>query len=357
MLTTGIVSGLGEGLVGAIPVPTGFAWSPSWSIFQASPNVFTTNINEASLKPSTARNIYVDVATGSNTNAGTNPLLPKKQIWSALNLGGNDTIYVKQGVYADTDGWFGVTPVQNTCVIGVTDFTTFAAGRVFSNRTGGVNGKLGVNVTLFMQNITFIGGLGRAFFAQNGSVVAIDCDFRTPDTLEAFTLNTNAAGVTHNVTLIRCRSISSAADGFGSTTLAAGEIVKWAEINCISVNSGTAGAGTHQGSSIHKSAGNGAINVIRINGHYYDSYGPQNIADVGGVQSWNLGVNCYRTYSGNNAAFYCGDTSTMWLHSCKADGAIPFQTDNVGGTIKVYNTPGSHTGTGTFSTYNGLTGV
>lgn len=358
MLTTGIIAGLGEGVVGAIPVPTGFAWSPSWSIFQTSPGVFKTNIVESSLRVATTDpTLYVDIATGNNANAGTNPLLPRKSIWHAINTGGNRTIYVKAGNYGNSDSWVNLTPVENCNVIGVTDFTTLAPGRVISTvNAGNINGKISVNKNLCVENFTFTAGFARNFFMQTGSATFINCDFVDSQTLEGLVLNSTAAAVVHTVTLIRCRVINAAGDGFGATVAAAGESIRWAEIDCFAYRSGRAGAGTHQGSSVHKTAGNGAINVIRINGHYYDSYGPQNIADVGGVQSWNLGVNCYRTDTGNNAAFYCGDTGTMWLHSCKADGAIPFQTDNAGGTIKVYNTPGTHTGPGTFTTYNGLTG-
>ena len=343
----------------AIAVPTGFDWTPSWSIFQTKPGEFKTNIVESALRVATAdAALYVDIATGVNTNAGTDPLLPRKSIWHAINTGGNRTIYVKSGVYGHADSWVNLTPVANCNVIGVTDFTTLAPGRVVSNvNAGTINGKLSLNTSLCVENFTFNLGFGRNFLMQNGSATFINCDFVSSDTLEGLVLSSNAAGVTHTVTLIRCRAINAAGDGFGSTTLAAGEIVNWAEIDCISYRGGRAGAGTHQGSSIHKTAGNGAINVIRINGHYYDSYGPQNIADVGGVESWNLGVHAYRTDSGGNTSFYCGDSGTMWLHSCVADGAIPFQTDNAGGTIKVYDTPGSHTGTGTFTTYNGITGV
>ena len=262
---------------GVIPVPAGFAWAPSWSIFQVRPGEFKTNINEVGLRNVTGDpTLYVDVVTGNNANPGTDPLLPRKQVWHAINSGGNRTIYVKAGVYAGADGWSNLTPVAATNVIGVKDFTSLAPGRVFCTGTvGAINGKLSVNTTLYIENLTFTNGLGRAFLIQNGNVNFIDCDFVTSDTLENVVLNSNVAGVTHTVTFIRCRSINAAGDGFGATMLAAGEAVRWTEIDCISYRSGRAGAGTHQGSSIHKTAGNGAVSVIRLNGHYYDSYGDE----------------------------------------------------------------------------------
>ncbi len=348
-LTSGI-----ESVMGNIPVavPAGFGWTPSFNIYRVSPGQFATDIVESSLRPSTSRNVYVDYVSGNNANLGTDPNAPKKSIWAALNLSANDTIYVKAGSYPDGDGWEGITPIFATCVIGVTDFVTLAPGRVIINKTGGVSGKLGVNVTLFIQNLTFIGGLARAFFAADGSVVAIDCDFYTSDTLENFTLNSNIAAVTHNITLIRCRSLNAGQDGFGATLVGIGEACRWVEINCIATKSGRF-ANTDQGSSHHKIAANGAVNCIRINGHYYDNYGPQNIADVGGVLSWNLGVSSYRvTGGGNDCAFYCGDAGTMWLDSCNSGGRVDLQTDNAAGTIKLKNTPYQiHTGPGTVTTY------
>lgn len=339
-----------------ISVPAGFAWSPTWSIFQVRPGVFTTNINERSLRATTAgATLYVDIATGNNANPGTNPLLPRKSIWHAINSGGNRTIYVKAGSYGAADSWANLTPVLDCNVIGVKDFTSLTPGRVISTvNVGSINGKISLNTYLCVENFTFIVGTGRTFLIQNGSVTFIDCDFVSSDTLANVELNSNNAGVTHTVMFIRCRSISAANDGFSATILGAGEIIRWVEIDCISQGSGRLGAGTHQGSSVHKAAGNGAVNVIRINGQYYDSYGPQNIADVGGAQSWNLGVSAHRTVHSTNCAFYLGDSGKMWLHSCKPNGLIDLQTDNAGGTIYTYDTPYRVTsGPGTFTTYVG----
>lgn len=352
-----INAGISDGIGGRpVPVPTGFAWTPSWSISEVRPGVFRTSINEASLRNVTADpTLYVDIATGVNTNPGTNPLLPRKSIWHAINTGGNRTIYVKQGTYDTADSWSGLTPVAATNVIGVKDFTSLEPGRVVSSvGAGTINGKLSVNTNLYVENLTFTGGFGRCFLIQSGSATFIDCDFINPQTLECVTLTSTTAALTHTMTFIRCRAISAQGDGFGATASGAGTIIRWAEIDCLAYRSGRAAGISNQGSSVHKSAGNGNVNIIRVNGHYFDSYGPQNIADVGGAQTWNLGVQSYRTDTGNNCSFYCGDAGTMWCHSCVANGAVPFQTDNAGGTIKVFDSPGSHTGPGTFTTYSGF---
>lgn len=124
---------------GSVRVPSGFAWSPSFSILEQGPGRFTTSLRTGSLKLSTATTRYVDVATGNDANTGLSSASPKKSIWSAINVGANDTIYVKGSadpssptVYHYDWGW-RLVPVQNTNVIAVSDFTTLAPGYVVSS--------------------------------------------------------------------------------------------------------------------------------------------------------------------------------------------------------------------------------
>ncbi len=119
--------------------PAGFPWSPSWAVIETAPGVFTTNIEPTSLKLSTATTRYVDIATGSDANTGLVAGSPKKSIWSAMNVGANDTIYVKGSadpanptVYHYDWSW-RLVPVQNTNVIVVSDFTTLAPGWAVSS--------------------------------------------------------------------------------------------------------------------------------------------------------------------------------------------------------------------------------
>jgi len=339
---------------GPISPPAGFSWTPSFTIFESRPGVFSTNINEKALRPTTTATVYVDVATGADTNPGTNPLLPKKSIWSAINRGLNDFIYVKTGVYTQNYSWFALTPLQDCVIVGVDNFTDLNPAPVTTTvNAGNINGKLSVNKLLHVENFIFLGGAARNFLMQNGSANFINCEFQSSESLEAFGLSSVDAGVNHVVQFIRCKAINAYNDGFCLTNIGAGSTCKWLELNCISTLNGKA-AGTQQASTTHWSAGNGTISVIRINGIYYNCWGPQLIADVGGVESWNLGVIAHTINgSATSTAFYNGNAGTMWLHSCQPYANIDLQTDAVGGTIKVHKTVYKvHSGTGSVVSYN-----
>ena len=131
---TGTVGGRAGGLPAGIRVPSGLGWTPPFTVHQDENGHFTTSLSPSALRVSTTRNIYVDVATGSDANAGTNPLLPKKSISAAINLWQNDTIYVKSGFYYQANSWSGGVPFgadQN--IIAVEDFTTLRPGRAVSS--------------------------------------------------------------------------------------------------------------------------------------------------------------------------------------------------------------------------------
>lgn len=145
MFTTRSRSALRSGFVGGnvyprtVSPPSGLGWSPPWSVVQFGPTAFTTNLEPSSLKLSTANTRYVDIATGSDANTGLVVGSPKKSIWSAINVGGNDTIYVKGSadpanptVYHYDWSW-RVVPIQNTNVIVVSDFTSLAPGYAISS--------------------------------------------------------------------------------------------------------------------------------------------------------------------------------------------------------------------------------
>ena len=135
----GPTAGPRRGPQDVVPPPSGLGWTPSFAVIQTGPTTFTTNLEPSSLKLSTANTRYVDIATGSDANTGLVVGSPKKSIWSALNVGGNDTIYVKGSadpanptVYHYDWSWRAV-PVQNTNVIVVSDFTTLAPGWAISS--------------------------------------------------------------------------------------------------------------------------------------------------------------------------------------------------------------------------------
>jgi hypothetical protein len=131
---TGTSGGRVGGLPASIRVPSGFGWTIPFTVRQDENGHFTTSLSPSALRVSTTRSLYVDVATGNDGNAGTNPLLPKKSIWSAINLWQNDTIYVKSGFYYVANSWSGGVPFgANQNIIAVEDFTTLKPGRAISS--------------------------------------------------------------------------------------------------------------------------------------------------------------------------------------------------------------------------------
>ena len=340
----------------AWPVPATLGWNFPYPIREIAPGLFGLTLNERALRRSTTEIRYVDVATGNNANTGLNPLLPKKSINAAINLWTNATIYVKAGTYTGTDAWTGGVPFgaeQN--IIGVSDFTSLKPGRVISVGTAGaINGWLNTALSITVENITFSGGFARAFFLQNaGTVTFIDCAFTNSETLAGLSLSSNAAGVPPPINLIRCRAYLTTEPGSAAPALGAGPLLRWLEWDCEGSSNGN-DASTNQGSSIHKAAGNGNVAVVRIGGRYLYNQGPQNIADVGGVNSLNMGVTAYGLLGGGGlgTSFYAGNATQMWLHGCTAGGAIDMQTDAVGGTIRYYSSiVSSRSGPGNFVQY------
>lgn len=89
------------------------------------------------------------------------------------------------------------------------------------------------------------------------------------------------------------------------------------EINCTGRYAGyTSAAGTtFNGSSTHD-----AVPIVRVGGVYHHSKGA-NIGDVGGSQSWNLGVESHHSLTptaARNSGFLVGNTgpTKMWLDTC-----------------------------------------
>jgi hypothetical protein len=316
--------------------------------------MFATDLTAAALRRATAdADLWVDIATGNDANPGTNPLLPLKSIWAAIGKGGSRTIYVKAGSYPTANRWAG-SPVGACNFRGVADFTTLAPAQVTTTAAAGsVHGILAVDTQITIENFTFVGGLARAFLMQSGSLHAIDCAFHSSESLGGFELSSSADGLTHQVVLWRCQAIDNYADGFSATALGAGSVIRWLEVDCTATTNGKF-AGTHQGSTIHKSAGNGDVSVVRIGGIYHTNWGPQQIADVGGVFSLNLGVEVHTaTGGGGDTGFYCGNAGTMWVQGCVSGSATDLQTDNAAGAIYTYDSDDDTTaGAGTVAPFN-----
>lgn len=152
MLTRGLATrsatvGRFAGYPRAISPPSGLGWTPSFAVTETAPGLFTTSLDPRDLKLSSAQPRYVSTS-GSNANTGLSSASPKRSIWSAINVGGNDTIYVlgstdpnNPTIYEYDHAWQSV-PVQNTNVVVVSDFSTLAPGWAISSTymaPGGAN--------------------------------------------------------------------------------------------------------------------------------------------------------------------------------------------------------------------------
>lgn len=334
----------------SVRVPSGFGWSPSFSILEVAPGVFTTSIDPRSLRVTTTRNIYVDIATGNDGNAGTSSAAPKKSISAAINLWANDTIYVMAGTYPEANSWSGGVPFgQNQNIIGVSDFTSLAPGRVISQASSGVrNGWLNTALSLCVENITFDGGgngVG-AFWAQDcGAISFINCTFTNGNT-EGLAINSNVASAVHAVTCIGCTFTTNAGDGIEYTALGASSIVRALEWNCTYTSN--SGAGTDQGSSAHLTAGNTSVSIIRVGGTFASNKSG-GFTDVGGTTAWVLGCR----FTSEAIGAYMGDSGTAWLHGCVFGGCTADLDANeaastINTTSTIYKTT---TGSGTVAVY------
>lgn len=300
-----------------IAPPAGFGWSPTWDVIETAPGVFVTTLDPASLRVATTRAVYVDIATGSDGNAGTSSAAPKKSINAAINLWANDTIYVKAGTYPEANSWSGGVPFgANVNVIGVTDFATLAPGRVISQASSGVrNGWINTALSIYVENVTFDGGGNgvAAFWAQHAATIAmVNCTFSSGNT-EGFAMSSNAAAADHTVYLINCTMSANPGDGVDYTALGAGSTIRALEYGCTyTSNSGT---GTDQGSSAHFTAGNTAVSIVRVNGRFTTNKSA-GFADVGGATVWALGCR----FVGEAVGALVDDATTAWLHGCTFGG-------------------------------------
>lgn len=203
-------------------------------------------------------------------------------------------------------------------------------------KSGVINGWLNTSQNLTVENIVFEGGGTRSFYAQDAGAIAnldhrltfIDCGFTWSATLGGLSLSTNHANCVHTVTLIRCFSGATAQDGAESTTLAAGESVRWLEID--SVGSSPRTAGSSQNTSLHKAAANGDITGVRMGCLFLNASGLQNAADVGGTVVYNAGVTAFDAPT----SFFTGNAGTSYLQGCMTNNTgTDVETDAAGGSV------------------------
>lgn len=188
------------------------------------------------------------------------------------------------------------------------------------------------NHTVYTENIHMYGGTPTVMVERrspeyNMSFIAKNCHFK-------FSLNEDSGNAVHVhrtelVILEDCSVYDTDKDGFWYT----GEQTHAIEINCSAENIGKYGSNAHQGSTAHDGA-----KVIRINGNYRTSSGP-NIADTHeNTQGWIMGSvasNSNANESNRNANYMAYSLAELWI-----EGSIGYDSryDITGtGTIHVRN--------------------
>ncbi len=115
--------------------PVGFPYQPDFGIYRFSTASFFDDCDFEARRPfqaaAASTTLYVDVATGSDANAGTASDPLKSLYQAAHGRSGNVQIYVKPGVYAGNDSWRDANPTSAGLV--VEPWPGFA-GRVVSRR-------------------------------------------------------------------------------------------------------------------------------------------------------------------------------------------------------------------------------
>ena len=99
-----------------------------------------------------------------------------------------------------------------------------------------------------------------------------------------------------------------------------GVIPKAIEIGCKGYKNGNAEDSNDQGSTMHD-----AGSIIRINGEYFENYGPCIADESANTHSWNLGCVCFHsvatTDSSQNSNYFPFDDVCMWLDGCVGYGS------------------------------------
>ncbi len=198
-----------------------------------------------------------------------------------------------------------------------------SAVRVYRSFFGSLsNGRAGKPYaqTLYMESVAFDGGNNAFCFRQayghNCTLLAKDCAFNYA--------GGNGLAIVGRVTVVLqgCRAIQSGADGYNYHvyTMETG-VPNAVEIDCIARGNGRDSGGTNNGSSIHELGST----IVRVNGDYHHNQN-NNIHDVGGVHSWNLGVKARDSQTAGYFNFVAGlggetDGTMMWLDACTSSGS------------------------------------
>lgn len=185
-------------------------------------------------------------------------------------------------------------------------------------RAGVVNGHINTaTVDCYIEGLSFEGGSGagtsRALYIQAmTSATIVNCK-ATHSSGEGLSLSSSTVSADHTLHFINCQALDCDGDGFQYTATGNAAVVRALEWNCVSKVS--SGAGTDQGSSAHRTAGNTSVSMIRI-GCLFASNKTEGFADVGGTTTWALGCR----FESEAIGAYVGDTGTGWLHGCTFNG-------------------------------------
>ena len=360
-------------------------------IFTNGAGKFFVDFDVEELKPTSGTTYYVDCINGKNTNMGNNPYAPVRDVATAYSRSDVGEIIVYGGIYGDSNVMNGVAikknisikaregddvyftsnrPVTWTKMEGRTNIwqaTRSVTGAIFDKKyidsdrnwtkyptvsdldtldaNAGHSYITSSNIyvhtkdgrepdddilvflkvpnillqegcTVYLENIKCWGGSYPARVEVGSTLLAKNCDFR-------YSLESGSDGV-YNVgglsILQNCKATKNEDDGFSYDP--SGEIpAKGIEINCSSWRNGSVG-GNDNGSTLHE----GCI-AIRVNGAYWENYGP-NVADVGGAQSINLGcimANSKMTTEGSGRGVTSSTNGSykntkVWLDNCQVYG-------------------------------------
>ena len=169
----------------------------------------------------------------------------------------------------------------------------------------------------YIEGITFYGGgdskgcvnCSKSVANYNNAHVFKNCKF-----LYATSGSGNIMDIGASLITINCVSAHSKLDGFSHTSMENIES-KSIEINCTVYDCGSNITGSDQASTTHSNS-----KLIRVNGDYSRSYGP-NIQDENeGTQSWNLGcvfhddINSVEGYPKSSVCASSG--GKIWLDTC-----------------------------------------
>jgi hypothetical protein len=267
---------------------------------------------------------------------------------AVLDINGDYTRYSNQSsiatVEATPGSWWqsGTTVYVHTVDNRPVDVNVFASLIQY-------NGDAIGNITVYLENITFEGGIAAFRMSDGGAgqtpkLYAKNCQFKYSTNGNGLTVLTASETILQN-----CVAAANIQDGFNYHAHNA-IIPKAIEIDCVSRNNGTTASDTDNASSCHDGG-----SILRLNGQYHNCKGP-NVVDDAALESWNLGVDAYDSNAGaagQDVDFMAGTSGVMWLDRCNSHDSENGLVAGVGTTIhkRKVNATVADSGSGTVDLY------